>query len=108
MVSDLFLCIAGMALVTALPRVLPITLLAGRTLPPMLMRWLSFVPVSVLAALLAPELLFSNGKLNLSFDNLFLIAAIPTLLISWRTKSFFGAVAAGMGTVALARLFLGQ
>ncbi len=47
---DLLLCILGMALVTLIPRVMPVTLLAGRELPPLLTRWLSFVPVSVLAA----------------------------------------------------------
>ncbi|MEG2140693.1 MAG: AzlD domain-containing protein [Bilophila sp.] len=103
---DLFLCIGGMAVVTAIPRILPITLLSGRALPPLLTRWLSFVPVSVLAALLAPELLLSDGKLHLGFDNLFLLAAIPTLLVSWYTKSFVGAVAVGMGTIALCRYVL--
>ena len=43
---DLLLCILGMALVTLIPRVMPVTLLAGRELPPLLTRWLSFVPVS--------------------------------------------------------------
>ena len=33
---DLLLCILGMALVTLIPRVMPVTLLAGRELPPLL------------------------------------------------------------------------
>ena len=78
---DLLLCILGMALVTLIPRVMPVTLLAGRELPPLLTRWLSFVPVSVLAALVAPDLLLADGKLNITGDNLFLIATFPTLLI---------------------------
>lgn len=103
---DLILCIVGMCLVTLLPRVLPVRLLAGRTLPPLLERWLSFVPVSVLAALVAPELLLTQGQLNLSADNLFLVAAAPTLLACWYKKgSLFGALAVGMGTVALIRLY---
>lgn len=101
---DLVLCIVGMCLVTLIPRVTPITLLAGRELPPLLTRWLSFVPVSVLAALVAPELLLADGRLNLTGDNLFLIATVPTLLICWYKKgSLFGALAVGMGTVALIR-----
>ena len=52
---DLLLCILGMALVTLIPRVMPVTLLAGRELPPLLTRWLSFVPVAVMAALLGAE-----------------------------------------------------
>lgn len=103
---DLLLCIIGMCLVTLIPRVIPVTLLAGRALPPLLERWLSFVPVSVLAALVAPELLLTGGKLDLSADNLFLIATVPTLLICWYKKgSLFGALAVGMGTVALIRHF---
>ena len=99
--SALALCVAGMAIVTALPRILPITFLAHRKLPPALMRWLSFVPVSVLAALLAPEVFLRNGELHLAADNFFLLS---TLLVAWRTHSFFGAVTAGMVTVTLLRL----
>ena len=94
---DLLLCILGMTLVTLIPRVMPVTLLAG----------LSFVPVSVLAALVAPDLLLADGKLNITGDNLFLIATIPTLLICWYKKgSLFGALAVGMGTVALIRYWM--
>ena len=74
---DLLLCILGMALVTLIPRVMPVTLLAGRELPPLLTRWLSFVPVSVLAALVAPDLLLADGKLNITGDNLFLSPPSP-------------------------------
>ena len=99
---DLLLCILGMALVTLIPRVMPVTLLAG-----LLTRWLSFVPVSVLAALVAPDLLLADGKLNITGDNLFLIATFPTLLICWYKKgSLFGALAVGMGTVALIRYWM--
>ena len=80
---------------------------AGRELPPLLTRWLSFVPVSVLAALVAPDLLLADGKLNIAGDNLFLIATFPTLLICWYKKgSLFGALAVGMGTVALIRYWM--
>lgn len=104
---DLLLCILGMTLVTLIPRVMPVTLLAGRELPPLLTRWLSFVPVSVLAALVAPDLLLADGKLNITGDNLFLIATFPTLLICWYKKgSLFGALAVGMGTVALIRYWM--
>lgn len=105
--TDLILCIIGMCVVTLIPRVVPVTLLAGRELPTLLRRWLSFVPVSVLAALVAPDLLLTDGHLNLSGDNLFLLATLPTLLICWYKKgSLFGALAVGMGTVALVRWWL--
>jgi len=71
--SALALCVAGMAIVTDLPRLLPITFLEHRKLPPAPM--LSFVPVSVLAALLAPEVFLRNGELHLAADNFFLLSA---------------------------------
>ncbi len=108
MSTELAIAIAGMVAVAAGLRILPVTLLAGKALPEVLLRWLSFVPVAVLAALLAPELLIRNGSLRLAPDNLFLIAAVPTLIVTWFTRSFFGAMATGMGVVALARAFWPQ
>lgn len=78
--SLVFLTIVGMGAVTYLPRLLPMLLLSGRNLAPWITRWLSFVPATVLAALLAPGLVCPEGKLALEFDNLFLLAAVPTFL----------------------------
>ena len=108
---DQLLLILGMAVVTYIPRAAPLMLLSSRELNPMLMRWLEMVPPAVLAALLAPELLtrtgLSGGKeLFFSMDNVFLLAAAPTFLVGWLSKSFFGTVAVGMGAVALLRYFM--
>jgi len=101
--SLVFLTIVGMGLVTCLPRMLPMLLLSGRHLAPWISRWLSFVPATVLSALLAPGLLSPEGRLDLGLDNLYLMAAVPTFFVAWRFRSFFGTVAAGMGLVALVR-----
>lgn len=100
----IFLTICGMGLVTYLPRLLPMLFLSGRTLSPWIAKWLSFVPATVLAALLAPGLLCPEGQLAISLDNYFLLAAIPSFWVAWRFRSFFGTVATGMLLVALARL----
>ncbi len=100
-----FLTICGMGVVTYLPRLLPMLLLSDRRLSPWIARWLSFVPATVLAALLAPGLLCRDGVFALELDNVFLLAAIPTFLVAWRFKSFFGTVATGMALVALGRFF---
>lgn len=50
------------ALVTAVPRVLPLVLLSRFELPGWLLDWLRFVPVAVLAALAAIEVLMPGGK----------------------------------------------
>lgn len=98
-----FLTIVGMLLVTYLPRVLPIWILSSKSLPPVVVAWLRHVPCAVLAAMLLPALLIQDKQLNYSSANLFFWAAWPTLFVVLKTRSFFGAVLVGMGSVALAR-----
>lgn len=104
--TQIFLTILGMALVTYLPRLVPVWLLATRSLPEIVITWLRYVPASVLAAMLLPSLLLQNNHLAVAPGNLYLLAAIPTFLVAWKTRSMFGAVIVGMGLVALARLVL--
>lgn len=96
--------IVGMAVVTCLPRVLPLALLASRRLPEPLTRWLSYVPAAVLASLLGPALFAPEGRIEVGLGNLFLWAAPITAFIAWKTRGLFAPVAVGMALVALARL----
>jgi len=104
--SLVFLTILGMLLVTYLPRLLPVWLLAKRNLPRVVMIWLRYVPAAVLAAMLFPALIIQDGVLDVSLSNLYLLAFIPTLLVAWKTRSLFGAVITGMVFIALARLVM--
>ena len=101
----LILTILGMALVTYLPRLLPAWFLRGRELPGFIAAWLRYIPAAVLAALLLPSLLVEGGKLNLVWDNLYLWAALPALLVAWETRNMFATLFTGMAVVALVRLF---
>lgn len=96
-----------MAIVTYIPRALPLVLLSSRALNPLIERWLRLIPPAVLSALLVPELLLgkteSGVKLFISPDNTMLLAALPSFLVAWLTRSFFGTVITGMGAVALGR-----
>jgi branched-subunit amino acid transport protein len=94
----------GMMAVTYLPRFLPLWLFASRPLPGLVADWLRHIPVAVLAALLLPSLLLVDGRIVLGLDNLFLWAALPTILVAFKTRSFFGSVAVGVAIVATARL----
>jgi branched-subunit amino acid transport protein len=110
--ETVLIAILGMMAVTYVPRALPVLVLSSRKLPQVLVRWLGYVPVAVLAAMLFPALLVPEGQaggrqIDLGLDNLFLWAAVPTLLVAWKRRSFFGAVIVGMVVVAVARLVLG-
>ena len=109
--SGQLLLILGMALVTYIPRAVPLLFLSSRKLNPRFTRWLEMVPPAVLAALLAPELLLHRDPrgemaLFLSADNIFLLAVLPTWLAGRLTNNFFVAVVVGMAAVAGLRFFL--
>jgi branched-subunit amino acid transport protein len=109
--TRVFWTIVGMGIVTYVPRLLPLLVLSGRNgaqdaLPPWVARWLGYVPVAVLAAMLLPSLLVVEGRALLAWDNLYLWAALPTAWIAWKTRSLVGAVLVGVAVVALGRLFL--
>lgn len=99
----ILLTLIGMALVTMVPRVLPLLLLSTRKLPVWLRTWLEYIPVAVLAAMLLPSLVSMDGAINLSFDNLFLWVSIPCFVVAWRTRSLLGTVGTGLVLVITAR-----
>lgn len=102
--TALALTIVAMGVVTYLPRLLPVWLLASRSLPKPVAAWLRYVPVAVLAAMLAPLLVVADGSIALGFDNLFLWAALPTFVVAWRRRGLVAPVLVGMAIIALARL----
>jgi branched-subunit amino acid transport protein len=73
------------ALVTALPRVLPLVVLSRLRLPVWLVDWLGYVPIAVLSALLTLELYAVPSA-----------AILPALLVAWLTRSLLATVAAGV------------
>ncbi|MGC9348750.1 MAG: AzlD domain-containing protein [Anaerolineae bacterium] len=101
----ILLTMVGMLLVTYLPRLLPLWLFSSRPLPPLVVAWLRYVPVAVLAAMLLPSLVWVEDGVRLGLSNLYLWAAVPTFIVAWRTKSLFGSVVVGMVIVAAARHF---
>ena len=101
------LTMVGMLVVTFLPRLLPVWLFSSRSLPPLVVAWLRYVPLAVLAAMLLPSLVLADGRIDLGGTNLFFWASIPTFFVAWKTKSLFGAVLAGMLVVAGVRLAIG-
>ena len=100
------LTLVGMMLATVPPRVVPLVMLSQRKLPVVVERWLSYVPVAVLSAMLFPSVLMQDGVLALRLDNLYLWASVPAVLIAWKTRSLFPPVVAGVVTLAVLRLLV--
>lgn len=103
---DVLLIILGAAAVTFVPRVLPLMLLSRLTLPEWGVRWLNYVPVSVMAALVGQELFLHEGKWAPLSTNIELFAAIPTIVVAIKTRSLLGTVVAGILSVMILRFLL--
>ena len=61
--TRMILCIAVMALVTYLPRVLPLAIFKKKITNRYLRSFLAYVPYAVLAAMTFPEVFYSTGNL---------------------------------------------
>ncbi|MBD5641901.1 MAG: AzlD domain-containing protein [Desulfovibrio sp.] len=92
-------------LVTLLLKTGPVMALRGDSLPALLRKWLEYVPVAVMAALVGPDVFMQDGRLDISFSNLFLLVSLPTLLVAVFSRNYFVTIAAGIGLVILARYY---
>lgn len=102
--QELILMVIALALSIFLIRSLPVTLFANKTLPIFIQKWLTYIPPAILAALTASEILVKDGELDFSFSNLYLLAALPTFLVAYKTKSLFVTLVFGMACIAIIRL----
>ncbi len=98
---EILALILACAAVTAVPRVLPLVLLAKIELPRWLLDWLAYVPVAVLAALLAIEVLVVEGRAVVSTGNPALLAILPALAVAGMTRSLIGTVVVGVAAYGL-------
>ena len=101
--SYVLIIIIGSGVVTLLPRVLPLVFLNNVKLKKEVINWLNYIPVAVLSALLAQELLLSNGQISI-FNNEKLLAALPTFLVAILTKSLLGTVVVGVISMLVIKL----
>jgi len=94
--SEYLLIVAGMGLVTYIPRWLPLALLSNRRLPNIVEAWLDLIPAAILSALLLPVLITGGEPTRLDFLRVELWAAIPTFLVAVLTRSMGVTVVLGM------------
>ena len=88
--------IASMAVANFVVRFVPIALLSRVELPDWLRRWLSFIPVSVMATLVVGEVARPEGTWMVPWQNPYLWAAILTGFTHWRFRSLLGSTLAGI------------
>lgn len=94
---DFLALVLACALVTALPRVLPLAVLSRFSLPPWLLDWLGYVPIAVLSALAAIEVLVPGGQGLLLRGNPAIPAIVAAFVVAALTRSLLLPVALGVG-----------
>jgi branched-subunit amino acid transport protein len=105
--SEIILTFLGMGLVTYLTRSLFIIGIRDESLPPFIVRWLRFVPVAVLAAIICPMIAAPQGKLFLTYDNPYLLSGVLTSVLAFVTKNLIVTVIGGIGIIILLKYLMG-
>ncbi|ATZ02688.1 AzlD domain-containing protein [Streptococcus suis] len=101
--SILLIILAG-ALVTWAPRVLPFVLTQNKSLPPKLVKFLSFLPITIIFALTLSSIMDEKVGSLPSLLPVESLALLPTFLVVLRTKNILFAVVVGVLTTAALRL----
>lgn len=101
----MFLLIVGSAIVTWIPRILPFIFVKNVELPDVVLRWLKYIPICILSALVF-ESLFKEGERFVYPDWPSIAAFIPTIVIALVTKSLSWTVIVGVVSMALVRFII--
>ncbi|NQJ70010.1 AzlD domain-containing protein [Streptococcus suis] len=102
--TSILLIILAAALVTWVPRVLPFVLTQNKSLPPKLVKFLSFLPITIIFALTLSSIMDEEVGTLPSLLPVESLALIPTFLVVLRSKNILLAVVVGVLTTAALRL----
>jgi branched-subunit amino acid transport protein len=97
--TTLWLTIVGAGLCTWLLRLSFIETWRWLSVPPLLDRAQRYVPAAVMAALVVPALVRMDGAVNLSPDNLRLLAGLLAAAVAWYSRNVLLTLAVGMGAL---------
>lgn len=104
MTHHLFIVIALCSALSFLLRAVPILALANRTFPPLVQNWLSFIPSTIIAAIIASEV---SQHLQNKTEALSMVAATAlSFIVCFLSRSLFLTVLVGMGVYLAVWYFL--
>ena len=105
--TQALVCILGMAVITVVTR--GFFLLSDRDwpLPSWLTRGLRYAPLAALAAIIAPEVLLTDGKLVATWLDPRLLAVAAGTAYFWWQRGILGTIVVGLAVMLAAKLGLG-
>ena len=93
--EGMLVTIFGMAVVTFLPRFLPMALLTRWVIPEKVKMGLGYIPAAILSAIVFPILFFQEGA-EVAVRPLYLLSAVSVFIFSWKVKRLWASVILGM------------
>lgn len=106
MKNDILIFIIGAGIATYLTRFPLLVLSRKKEIPEGLLKYMEYIAPSILTALIVPAIFIQNGKLNWSFSNIYIIAAIITSLVAYFSKNMLVSVITGICSVGLLSLLI--
>lgn len=97
-----WIVIIGGSIVTILSKTLPIMLISKINLNYKVSKFLRFIPISILSALIVSQLFIANEKVNINSCEI--IAALLTMIIAIRKNNLLLTVIVGVISIALLRV----
>jgi branched-subunit amino acid transport protein len=106
--TSIWLMIIGVSIVSLTPRIFPVAFFSRYEFPAVVKEWLSFVAPAVLGGLTAISVLAPQGKIDVSVQNIYMWAFLPTIAVAVKTKNLFITLLVGIGSMAFLYNFFGM
>lgn len=102
MVENQWLFAIGLGLSGMIPRILPLFALRDKNLSPEIVKWMSYIPVTIFSALVFSDIFFWNDQFSLHpLVNLKILPSIIVAIISIKVKNLFISMIIGIVAIAL-------
>ncbi|ALR90541.1 MULTISPECIES: AzlD domain-containing protein [Clostridium] len=92
------------AVVTVIPRILPITIMSKIKLHPKLEEFLKYIPISILSSLIAVEAFTVDNKFSILGNEMEILALVPTIIVGLIKRNLLLTVVVGMISIAVLRI----
>jgi branched-subunit amino acid transport protein len=99
--------ILGLAVVTVLTRAFFLLPQRELTLPPWAMQGLRYAPLAALVAVIAPEIVLTDGALLLTWADARLYAVLAGTAYFWWRRGILGTIVSGTAVLLLLKIGLG-
>ncbi|WP_250675131.1 AzlD domain-containing protein (plasmid) [Paraclostridium ghonii] len=102
----ILLIILGMAIVTYVPRVLPLVIFSKNDMSDNVKTFLKYIPITIFSALITKDIFFSGNNLDISINNIKILAAIFVSVIAYKYKSIGLSILTGVISIYLLGVIL--